>query len=65
MDAEGKMDDLKGRAKEAVGNITDNHSLENEGKADQLTGKVKEKLGDAKDWIEEKVDHLKAKTTDS
>lgn len=61
MDA--NTDDLKGRAKEAVGDLTDNSKLQHEGKADQLTGKIKEKLGDAKDWVEDKVDAIKDKTT--
>ena len=62
MDAESKMDDLKGRAKEAVGDLTDNASLKQEGKADQLAGKVKEKLSDAKEWLDDKVDSIKDKT---
>ena len=62
MDAESKMDDLKGRAKEAVGDLTDNSSLKHEGKADQLAGKVKEKLSDAKEWLDDKVDSIKDKT---
>jgi uncharacterized protein YjbJ (UPF0337 family) len=62
MDAESKMDDLKGRAKEAVGDLTDNPSLQHEGKADQFAGKVKEKLSDAKEWIDDKVDAIKDKT---
>lgn len=33
-DFEGKADQLKGDAKEALGNATDNESLANEGKAD-------------------------------
>lgn len=35
-------DDLKGRIKEAAGDLTDNDDLKREGKIDQATGKVKD-----------------------
>ena len=60
---EGKMDDIKGRAKEAAGSLTDDQGLKNEGKADRLSGKVKDKLEGAKDWVEDKVDAIKDKST--
>lgn len=44
-----KMDDMKGRAKEAVGDLTDDKDLEREGKADQAGATVKEKAGDLVD----------------
>lgn len=37
----GKMDEFKGRAKEAAGALTDNEKLRREGKVDQATGKSK------------------------
>ncbi|MGZ8733915.1 MAG: CsbD family protein, partial [Acidimicrobiia bacterium] len=43
---EGKMDELKGRAKEAAGDLTDNKDLKREGKADKAGGKVKQKVED-------------------
>ncbi len=55
----GTSDDIKGRAKEAVGNLTDDKDLEREGKADQASGAIKDKLDDAKDWVEDKVDDVK------
>lgn len=58
---EGKADDLKGRAKEAAGDLTDNDRLKREGKADRAGGKVKEFLEDAKDKGEEIVDKVKDK----
>ena len=57
----GKMDDLKGKAKEAVGDMTDDKVLQREGKADQTAGKVKDKMDDAKDWVEDKIDDVKDK----
>jgi uncharacterized protein YjbJ (UPF0337 family) len=38
----GKMDQAKGRAKEAAGALTDDERLKREGKVDQAAGKVKE-----------------------
>lgn len=38
----GKIDQVKGRIKEAAGVLTDNESLKREGKLDQVVGKVKE-----------------------
>ena len=58
---EGKADDLKGRAKEAAGDLTDNDDLKREGKSDQASGKVKDFLEDAKDKGEEIVDKVKDK----
>jgi uncharacterized protein YjbJ (UPF0337 family) len=39
---DGKMDQAKGRIKEAAGALTDNESLKREGKLDQVAGKIKE-----------------------
>lgn len=43
------MDEIKGRAKEAAGDLTDDEDLQREGKIDQVTGDVKEKVGDVAD----------------
>jgi uncharacterized protein YjbJ (UPF0337 family) len=43
----GKMDQIKGRIKEATGVITDDDRLKREGKLDQVVGKVKEKAAKA------------------
>lgn len=53
-----KMDQAKGRAKEAAGDVTDNDELKREGKADRIGGEVKEKVGDAIDKVKEKVDDV-------
>lgn len=45
----GNMDDLKGRAKEAVGDPTDDKDLEREGKVDRASGAMKDKIDDVKD----------------
>lgn len=55
----GTGDDLKGRAKEALGDLTDDKDLQREGKTDQAAGTVKDKVTDAKNWVEDKVDGVK------
>lgn len=47
------MDDIKGRAKEAAGDLTDNKDLEREGKVDQFTDKVKEKTEAVSDKVKD------------
>ena len=51
----GKADDMKGRAKEAMGDLTDDKSLENEGKVDKTVGKVKEKIDEVADKVKDKI----------
>jgi uncharacterized protein YjbJ (UPF0337 family) len=52
---DGTTDDLKGRAKEAAGDLTDDDGLKREGKVDRATGKVKDKVGDAGDKVKDAV----------
>ena len=58
---EGKKDELKGRVKEAAGDLTDDDELKAEGKADRAGGKAKQFLENAKDKGEELVDKVKDK----
>ncbi|HEV7494621.1 CsbD family protein [Baekduia sp.] len=51
--SDGTTDDLKGRAKEAAGDLTDDDSLKNEGKVDRASGAVKDKVGDAADKVKD------------
>jgi uncharacterized protein YjbJ (UPF0337 family) len=51
----GAKDEMKGRAKEAVGDLTDDDKLKREGKTDQAVGKVKEKIDEAADKIKDKL----------
>jgi uncharacterized protein YjbJ (UPF0337 family) len=48
---DGTGDDLKGRVKEAGGDLTGDQELKNEGKVDRATGKVKDTVGDAGDKV--------------
>jgi len=47
------LDDIKGKAKEAAGDLTDDKDLQREGKVDQFTDTVKEKVGDASDKVKD------------
>ena len=64
MALEGKGDQLKGKVKEAAGDLTDDRKLENEGKADQLGGDVKEKAADARDAVKDKANEVAGKVQD-
>lgn len=57
----GTTDDIKGKAKEAVGDLTGDEALQREGKLDQASATVKHKVEDVKEWVEEKVDEVKGK----
>jgi uncharacterized protein YjbJ (UPF0337 family) len=54
-----KADDMKGRAKEAAGDLTDNDDLKREGKADRAAGKVKEKAEEVVDKVRDKIDDMR------
>jgi uncharacterized protein YjbJ (UPF0337 family) len=56
-----KMDETKGRTKEAVGDLTDDDRLKREGKMDQAGASVKEKAREGKEAIENGVDTVKEK----
>ena len=58
---EGTVDNVKGKVKEAAGDLTDDKDLEREGKADQAAGNVKDKIGNVKDKAEDVVDSIKEK----
>lgn len=47
------MDDMKGRVKEATGDLTNDDELKREGKVDQAAGAVKDKVGDAADKVKD------------
>ena len=55
---EGKWDQMKGRIKEAWGDLTDDDLNKTEGKVDRLVGTIKEKTGETADKIEEKLGQL-------
>ena len=57
--SESKMDDLKGRAKEALGSLTDDEDLEREGRTDQRAASVKEGIEKISDKAKDVVDDAK------
>jgi uncharacterized protein YjbJ (UPF0337 family) len=58
-----KAEQVKGKLKEAAGDVTDDDSLRNEGKADHASGKAKEKVGDLKDKAEQTIESVKDTVT--
>ena len=52
---DGTTDDLKGRIKEAGGDLTGDKDLKNEGKVDRASGTVKDKVGDAADSVKDAI----------
>ena len=52
---DGTTDDLKGRAKEAAGDLTDDESLKNEGRVDRGKGKAKDAVDKAGDKLKDVV----------
>jgi len=56
----GKWDQIKGRAKEAWGVLTDDDFKKAEGSVEKLYGVIQEKVGDTKKAIRTKLDKLHA-----
>jgi len=63
--ADNKLEDMKGRAKEAAGDLTDNDDLKREGKMDRASASIKDKAEDVKDKVEDTVDKVKDKLRDN
>ena len=49
------VDEAKGRAKQAAGDLTDDEKLKREGKIDRAVSSVKEKVDDAADKVKERI----------
>ncbi len=62
-DMDGKMDQAKGKVKQAAGDLTGDDDLKREGKVDEASGTAKGKLEEAKDKAEDVVDAMKDKVT--
>ena len=54
-ETDGKIDEAKGRLKQAAGDLTDDQSLKDEGRVDRATGTVKEQVGKVADKIKDAV----------
>ena len=53
-----KADEMKGRMKEAAGDLTDDDDLKREGKVDRTTASVKDKAEKAADKVRDKVNDV-------
>jgi uncharacterized protein YjbJ (UPF0337 family) len=57
----GKMDEIKGRAEKAAGELTDDDDLKDKGKADKAAGKVKDGVDAVADKVKEAAESLRRK----
>ena len=57
-EADGKMDQVKGRVKQAWGDVTDNERLHDEGVADEASGEVQEGFGRARRKVGEAIEDV-------
>ena len=55
---QGAFEKATGKAKESVGNATDNDRLTTEGHADQVKGGVRQTFGKAKDAASDAADYV-------
>jgi uncharacterized protein YjbJ (UPF0337 family) len=55
---DGKVDQLKGKVKQGVGDMTDNDRLHDEGVADEANGEVQEGFGRGRRKVGEAVEDL-------
>jgi uncharacterized protein YjbJ (UPF0337 family) len=55
---DGKIDQAKGRVKQAVGDLTNNKDLKAEGQVDEATGKVKEAVGQIRHKAGDAIDKI-------
>jgi len=51
LELKGKWNELKGKIKEAHGDLTDNDLRYEEGKEDELYGRLQQKLGKSRDEV--------------
>lgn len=52
----GTTDQIKGKTKQAAGDLTGDEELRQEGKLDEKSGKLKDAISDVKDKVEGVVD---------
>jgi uncharacterized protein YjbJ (UPF0337 family) len=55
---EGKGEQLKGKVKQAAGDLTDNERLHGEGVADEAAGNVQEGFGTARRKVGDAIENL-------
>lgn len=57
-DIKNKAEEFGGKAKEGLGNVTDNEKLEAEGKADQTKADIKQGIEELGDKVKEACDKI-------
>ena len=55
---DGKVDQLKGKVKQATGDLTDNERLHDEGVADEAGGEIQEGFGRGRRKVGEAIEDL-------
>lgn len=55
---DGKAEALKGKVKQAAGDLTDNERLHDEGVADEMSGDTKDALGRARRKVGEAIEDI-------
>ena len=59
------IDEAKGRAKEAIGDLTDDDKLKREGKVDRAASTVRGKVDDVKEKAEDVIDTVRDKAEET
>lgn len=54
----GETDQVKGRVKQAVGDLTDDEELQREGERDEFAGDAKDAVDDVADKVNETIDKV-------
>ena len=54
----GKMEQVKGRVKQATGDLTNDERLRNEGRGDEAVGNVREGVGKARRKVGEAIEDV-------
>jgi uncharacterized protein YjbJ (UPF0337 family) len=57
----GEMDKVKGRIKQAAGDLAGDDDLERNGERDEAAGKLKDKVDNVKDDVDDAIDRVKDK----
>jgi uncharacterized protein YjbJ (UPF0337 family) len=57
-EVKGKLDEVKGRVKQGVGDLTDDEKLKDEGAADELGGKVQGGFGKARRKVGDAIEDM-------
>ena len=62
---QGKAEDIAGKVKRKVGEVTGNRELEAEGALEQAKGKTRNAVGQVKDAVRDAADNIKRENRDA